>query len=187
MSHKIITVECRSTLKTTYFLFLLACIQCATWLSHCLSFPGNLGSTRLSLPRHCPLHSAWRINNAQYYLFNKWMINLENGKWEFYLKYKFKNCHTHFLLTVLALANKTISANSVLILTAFFFFKQSLFIFRERGRERNMDRLPFAYPQLGFWPATQARALTRNWIRHLSFCWDNAQLTLSHTSQGFIF
>ena len=38
-----------------------------------------------------------------------------------------------------------------------------LFIFREGGRrERNIDQLPLACPQLGTWPATQARALTGN-------------------------
>ena len=48
-----------------------------------------------------------------------------------------------------------------------FFKKKILFIFRERGREKERERnisvwLPLLCPLLGTWPATQACALTGN-------------------------
>ena len=50
-----------------------------------------------------------------------------------------------------------------------FFQRFYLFIFRERGREEDRGRninvwLPLTCPLLGTWPATQACALTGNWI-----------------------
>ena len=59
---------------------------------------------------------------------------------------------------------------------------------RERGRETLMcesyvERLPLTYPQLGTWPATQARALTGNRTRDLLVC-RLVLNPLSHTSQS---
>ena len=62
----------------------------------------------------------------------------------------------------------------------------------ERGREkggetlmweRNIDLLPLMHPQPGTWPATQARALTRNRTSDFSVCsvMPNPQ---NHSSQG---
>ena len=64
------------------------------------------------------------------------------------------------------------------------FFK-ILFIFRERGRkkeeERNIDTdwLPLPHAPTGDQPATQACALTRNWL------WDDPHSTESHTGEGW--
>ena len=68
------------------------------------------------------------------------------------------------------------------------FFKKILLIyFRKRGREgkervKNIVQLPFAHPQLGTWPATQACALTGNPTSDLSI--RLAFNPLSHASQG---
>ena len=42
---------------------------------------------------------------------------------------------------------------------------------------RNINRLPLTCPQPGTWPATQARALTRNWTSYPFALWDDAQPT----------
>ena len=42
------------------------------------------------------------------------------------------------------------------------FLRFYLFIFRERGRERDISQVPLAHPQSETWPATQACALTGN-------------------------
>ena len=63
-----------------------------------------------------------------------------------------------------------------------------LFIFRERGREKERERnligwLPLAHPRLGTWAATQACVLTGNRIDDLSFSlWDDGQATEPHQS-----
>ena len=51
--------------------------------------------------------------------------------------------------------------------------------------ERNINQLPLTCPQLGTWPATQARALTGNQTGEPLVC--RLALNLSHTSQGFFF
>ena len=70
---------------------------------------------------------------------------------------------------------------------------KKIFIFRERGREgergekhscvRNIDQLPFAFPQQGTPPTTQACALMRNWIGDL-LVHRPAPSPLSHNSQS---
>ena len=77
-------------------------------------------------------------------------------------------------------------------LTNFWLLSLSLFLFldREDGWEKERERninvwLPLTHPLLGTWPATQACALTANWIgdplvRRLAFN------PLSHTSQGWL-
>ena len=49
--------------------------------------------------------------------------------------------------------------------------------------ERNINWLFLTCPQPGTWPATQACALTRNWISKLPLC-GTMPNPLSHTSQG---
>ena len=57
----------------------------------------------------------------------------------------------------------------------------------EGEREGNINVwLPFAYPLLGTWPATQARALTGNQTR-APLVRRLALSPLSHTSQGLTF
>ena len=68
------------------------------------------------------------------------------------------------------------------------FFKKKyfiyLFIFRERGRERNMNVwLHLVHPLLGTRPTTQAHALTGNRTDD-AFVHRPALSPLSHTSQG---
>ena len=53
----------------------------------------------------------------------------------------------------------------------------------EKERERNIDLLPLAHPQLGTWPATQACALTGNQTSNLLVL-ELVLNPLSHTSQG---
>ena len=72
--------------------------------------------------------------------------------------------------------------------TLFFFFKDFIYLFVEKGREKERERninvrLPLVCPQLGTWPATQAHALTGNQtgnhlVRSLGLN------SLSHTSHG---
>ena len=56
-----------------------------------------------------------------------------------------------------------------------FIFKDFIDLFLERGegrekeRERNVDQLPLARPQLGTWPSNQACALTGNPTSDLRF------------------
>ena len=70
----------------------------------------------------------------------------------------------------------------------FSLFKKAFYLFifvGEKERERNIDVWeipPFAHPQLGTWPTTQACALTGNWT-----CKPAALIPLNHTSQGYFF
>ena len=69
-----------------------------------------------------------------------------------------------------------------------FFLRLYIFIFRERGREGEIEgekhgSVVLAEPQLGTWPATQACALTGNQTSDLLVC-RPALSPLSHTSQG---
>ena len=74
-------------------------------------------------------------------------------------------------------------------LMGFSLFLKSLFIFRERGREgeieeRNINMwLPLKHPLLGTWPTTQANALPGNQTSNPLVC-RPALNPLSHTSQG---
>ena len=86
--------------------------------------------------------------------------------------------NTHFLPRVPPNASQTIFQLPTLfsiyppistICTLFFFLKDFIYLFLERGERRKNERhrninvwLPLACPQLGTWPATQACALTRN-------------------------
>ena len=82
----------------------------------------------------------------------------------------------------------SVSSNAILL----FFFKNILFIFRERVREgeregnmmyqRNIDWLPITGPQMRTWPATQAYALTGVQTGDLSVH-RPALNPLSHSSQ----
>ena len=61
----------------------------------------------------------------------------------------------------------TLETYIILLITAtpinlIFFQRFYLFIFRERGRERDISQLPFTRPQLGTQPTTQACAQTGN-------------------------
>ena len=65
-----------------------------------------------------------------------------------------------------------------------------MYLFLERGERREKERernihvwLPLTHAALGTWPATQARALTRNQISNPLVC-RLALNPLSHTSQG---
>ena len=51
--------------------------------------------------------------------------------------------------------------------------------------ERYIDQLPLTCPQLGTWPATQARALTGNRTSHPLILRPVLNL-LSYTSQGYL-
>ena len=73
----------------------------------------------------------------------------------------------------------------------FILFKKILFIFIERGREREREGninvwLPLTCPLLGAWPTTQACALTGNQTGDPLIC-RLALNPLSHTSQHHIF
>ena len=57
---------------------------------------------------------------------------------------------------------------------------------REKERDRNINGLPLAHPQLGTWPVTQACALTGNPTGDLSVH-RPALNSLSHTSQGHVY
>ena len=67
-------------------------------------------------------------------------------------------------------------------------FLDFIYLFLERGngrekeRERNIDRLPLARPQLDTCPTTQACALTGNQTGDLFSLQDNAQPTEPHQS-----
>ena len=69
------------------------------------------------------------------------------------------------------------------------FNKDFIYLFLEGGeggeeeRERNIDRLPLAHPQLGIWPATQACARTGNRTGNVLVCGLTPN-PLSYTSQG---
>ena len=87
------------------------------------------------------------------------------------------------------------------------FFKDFIFLFLERGEEREKERrrnisvwekhqflrniilhvslLSLTYHQPGTWPATQAHVLTGNWTGDLSVCGMTSK-PLSHISQGRI-
>ena len=72
----------------------------------------------------------------------------------------------------------------------FIFFKDFIYLFLERGEEKEKDRernihvlLPLECPLLGTWPATQACALTGNGTGDPLVC-RLVLHPLSHTSQG---
>ena len=74
--------------------------------------------------------------------------------------------------------------------SSFFFFK-TLFICRQRGREKERERnsnvwLPLMHPSPGTWPATQTCALTGNRTSN-PLVLRLALNPLSHTSQGWNF
>ena len=71
-------------------------------------------------------------------------------------------------------------------------FKDSIYLFLERGEGREKERekntnvwLPLEHPLLGTWPATQALALTGNQTSDPLVC-RRALSPVSHTSQGRI-
>ena len=70
----------------------------------------------------------------------------------------------------------------------FFFLRCCVFIFKERGKEKEGEKninvwLPLARPLLGTWPATQVCALTGNQTGN-PLVSRLALNLLSHTSQG---
>ena len=73
---------------------------------------------------------------------------------------------------------------SLIFIYYYYYFKPYLFTFRGRVRERNINVwLPFACPQPGTRPATQACALAGNRTGSPLLC-RLALSPLSHTSQG---
>ena len=73
--------------------------------------------------------------------------------------------------------------------TFFFFKKHFIYLFLERGEEREKEQerninvwLPLVHPQLGTWPATQTCSLTGNRTGD-SLVSKTALNPLSHTSQ----
>ena len=72
----------------------------------------------------------------------------------------------------------------------FHIFKDFIYLFLERGRDREREKninvwLPLGHPLLGTWPATQACALMGNQTRD-PLVHRPALYPLRHTSQGYI-
>ena len=84
-----------------------------------------------------------------FYLYFTYSMLLSGGSY----------CATHFLCHPLSCS----------IFLTYFFFKDFIYLFLEKGEGRGKERkrninvwLPLACPQLGTWPTTQACALTGN-------------------------